>query len=119
MAEWSALFRGSSRDSVYQTTEVNGLLLTKVGKLVCAEMYCNTAKLSGSWDIYQIGEIPDGFKPTGNNQIRQKVATSNIDINYSCAFWVNASGVAYIGNFGGTGLNFSTEVSVSCCWRTN
>lgn len=82
-------------------------------------MYCKSIKLNGSWDAYQIGEIPDGFKPSGKHQIRQKVAARDVDVNYSAAFWVNSGGYAYIGNFGGTGMNGTFEMSVSCCWRTD
>ncbi len=86
-----------------------------MGNIVICEMYCLSFRLNGSWDAYHIGEVPDGFKP--KRQTRQKVTIRDYDNDYSLAFWINNAKHAYIGNFGGSGFNGSSEASMTCCWE--
>lgn len=90
----------------------------KVGPMVFLNLYALKVTLSGAWDNYKVCTIPDQFKPPKETQLRQKVIVANSDQDYSCAAWINVKGDLYVGNFGGTGLNGTHEVSCVMCWCT-
>ena len=63
MAEWSALFRGSSRDSVSQASiSGDGWTCSRVGNVAILSIVKNCS-ISGDWGYGSIDILPEGWRP--------------------------------------------------------
>lgn len=115
----------SLRDSVsqVQVISVGPAKVYKQCNIVICRLYAAKITLSGSWDTYLLGPLPEDFKPresVGPNvyQIRQPVEIDEQDTTYSTALWINGNGDLYVANFGGTGFNGTAQMSCTACWTT-